>query len=371
MSYNFVPGINIATITPGDDFQGALDSLAALGGGTINLIFGTYNLTSDINIPSNVLINGNGAILDFGGGAYQFGVQGSNPYSTGTISAVFASPNVVGVGSSWDSSMEGQSILIGEYWYTILTVTDATNLILSSNFLGTNLTGDIYVIATLVTSVKVKDLTVQNSSVSLVRARYSNIITFDGVTAIGGDKGFDIQDSSNVFILNYTADTCITAGLYVNNAPFMVMDDGLTVNGGGMQITRTSNTAMSIFSLQGITGVGISFTDCHDIGLVNYAFVEIASHGVEFVSGNRDIQITIGQVQNAGGDGIRFTSTTDRCYVTVCSMLNSGGYGINIVDPTCDNNTILGVNFDSNLSGAVSNSGTGTLIRSNIGVSDN
>ena len=71
------------------------------------------------------------------------------------------------------------------------------------------------------------------------------------------------------------------------------------------------------------------------------------------------------------GDGIRFTASDDNVIVSQSDIRKNGGYGINIVDATTTNTLISSNSFVSNTSGEVNNSGTGTLIRSNLGVVDN
>lgn len=65
-------------------------------------------------------------------------------YSTGTITSIAnGATAVVGSGTTWVASMVGQSIKIygnGDgVWYKIATVTDATHLVLASNYKGTTI----------------------------------------------------------------------------------------------------------------------------------------------------------------------------------------------------------------------------------------
>ena len=95
------------------------------------------------------------------------------------------------------------------------------------------------------------------------------------------------------------------------------------------------------------------------------------AHGIEFVSDNYNSQFNLMTIVDNTGDGIRFTASDDNVIVSQSDIRKNGGYGINIVDATTTNTLISSNSFVSNTSGEVNNSGTGTLIRSNLGVVDN
>lgn len=66
-------GGQVLSVGLGGDIQAALDTVAAAGGGQVNLKAGTYFLFADINIPAKVSLVGAGTgvtILDFGDQAY-------------------------------------------------------------------------------------------------------------------------------------------------------------------------------------------------------------------------------------------------------------------------------------------------------------
>ena len=61
----------------------------------------------------------------------------NDDYATGTVSATAKFRTVVGVGTTWTSSMEGSWIKVGGLWYEIETVTDTTNIITEKPILTT------------------------------------------------------------------------------------------------------------------------------------------------------------------------------------------------------------------------------------------
>lgn len=366
----FVIGGTIITINDITLFQTAINTVSSLGGGTVALVPGTYNATTSFTVPSNVTIDGNGATIDFGGGARQFLVQGTNPYTTGTASISFGSSTITGSGTTWVSGMIGQSILLGDFWYTITARASNTSITIDTPFKGTTISGDTYVIATTVNNVALLNLTVQNSSISLIKGRYISVINIDSVTAVIGDKGFEFTDTFSPVMLNFGTDSCTTSGAQLNNCPYATIQSFNILNGAGVALTRVSNCGIGIGSWQRITGVALSYTNCYNIGLNNYSIIECTSHGIEFVSGNNDLDAEGGYINTCGGDGIKLTATSDRINMSSNSLLNNTGYGINIANSNCDNNIILGNNFSNNTAGNVNNSGTSTIIKSNQGVAD-
>ncbi len=362
-------GIDVA---PTDNLQTVITALHAAGGGIINLSpEANYNLSSSITLYSNIFIEGNNATIDFGGGAYGFTMAGTNAYSTGTVSVSFGGTTVTGSGTTFTSGMVGQSILLGDFWYEIVTFTNTTHIVIGSTFLGVSLSGDTYVIADTIGNIGLSDMTIQNSSTSLIYGQYLTNINLNAVTCNAGDYGFNFDNSANVYLASFGANGCATAGVRLNNCPYATIQGFAILEGAGMTLTRVSNTGMGVGSFQGTTTVALKFTNCFNIGFLNYAIIGGASHGIEFISGNNDIDLGSGYVNTCAGDGIKLNATSDRITIGSTSLSNNGGYGVNVAEATCDNAIIIGNSFTSNSSGAVANSGTATLIRSNQGVADN
>jgi len=58
-STDSTPGLTVS-VPPGGNIQAAIDSVAAAGGGTVNLASGTFTITSSIRLKANVILNGAG-----------------------------------------------------------------------------------------------------------------------------------------------------------------------------------------------------------------------------------------------------------------------------------------------------------------------
>ena len=72
-------------------------------------------------------------------------IIGGQTYSTGTVTGTTGTPDVIGTTTVWTSAMEGGLVLISgdSTYYTVSSVTDATNLVLTTN-LGTSPSGATY-----------------------------------------------------------------------------------------------------------------------------------------------------------------------------------------------------------------------------------
>lgn len=363
----------ILTIQPTDDIQNYLNILNSYGGGILNLNpVSVFNVTSTLNWYSNITLNGNGATIDFGGTASQIMAQGNDPYSTGTLSVNFGSTTVTGAATSWTTNMIGQSILIGDYWYEISGVTGATSLTLSTEFIGTNLSGDTYVIATPIEGIGLQNVTLQNSSITLLSFRYVNGFVKDSLVITNGNIGINGQDSANCNLLNSDVDTCVS-GIVYNNVPFCTIDNNIVTNilgGTGINLTRVTNASILSLSIQSITGVGFQFTNCSNLALTSFAIIECTSHGTEFVSGNTDIDLVSGYYNACTGDGIRLTASSNRTSISATSFIHNTGYGVNIANANDNNNIIYGCNFTNNTAGNIHDLGTGTIATGNEGVAN-
>lgn len=361
----FVLGGVIITINKIGDLQSAIDSVNAVGGGIVNLEPGTYNASSSFTYSSNVTVDGNGAAIDFGGTANNFSATGTNPYSTGTLSVNFNSGSVTGSGTTWTAGMIGQSILIGDYWYTITARSSNTAITISPVFRAPSVSGVTYVIATTVDGIGILNLTLQNNiTVPLFDYRYVNGIVQDGLFCTISPQGVRGRDSANMNYLNSSCQTC-TAGMILNNLPFIVINNSgfIDISGGiGLDITGVTNSTIGTFSIQNVVGIGMKITSCSNLSLVNYSIIECTSYGIEFVSNNNDIDSAEGYVNTCGGDCIKLTASSNRCTIVATSLLNSTGYGINIASSTCNDNKIIAPAFSNNTAGNINDSGTGTFI---------
>lgn len=369
----FILGGVIITVNNVNNIQSAINSVAAQGGGIVNLEPGTYYATTSFTLPSNVSFDLNGAVIDFGGTANNISAIGTNAYSTGTLSANFGSGSVTGSGTTWTAAMIGRSILIGDYWYEITGRSSNTAITISPVFRAPNVSGATYVIATTIDNIGLGNGTLQNNITNpLFDFRYINGLVMDGLTTSISPQGIRGRDSANVQWLNSETDNC-TAGVLFNNVVFCTLNNFAVIDitgGTALDITGMSNSSIGIMAIQNIVGTGVSFTNCKNTGLLNYSIIECTAKGMEFVSGNSDMDFDSGYINTCGSDGVKLTASSNRIQITTTNISNTTGYQVNIADSSNNNNIILGNTFDGGGSGAVQNLGTSTIIKSNQGVAD-
>lgn len=371
----FQLGGTLITVSSIANLASAITTVSTAGGGTVALVPGTYNATISYIIPSNVTIDGNGATIDFGATANNFSAIGTNPYSTGTLAVNFNSGSVTGTGTTWTAAMIGRSILIGDYWYSITARASNTAITISPVFRAPNVSGVTYVIATTVDGVALLNITLTNNITNpIFDFRYCNGILMDSLICSNSPQGLRGRDSGNIQWLGSVIQTC-TAGMLFNNVPFCTLSNFLVadISGGtGMDLTGVTNTAISPGSIQNITGVGMKFTNCSNLGFLNYSIIETTSHGIEFVSGNSDTDLASGYINTAGGDGVKLTASSNRIEITTTNVLNTTGYQFNIANANCNSNMLTANTADGTGSGAIQNLGTGTRIApDNVGFSGN
>jgi len=143
------------------------------------------------------------------------------------------------------------------------------------------------------------------------------------------------------------------------------------LNGHGFEMDTVTNSKLDSLFILNATGDGMNIKNCKNLLLNAVVSKENTGSGIEFVSGNDMIVFAGCGVENNGDSGLKLTATSDNIFIQNSLLKGNTGYGVNIVASTCDNVIITGNNFASNSTSAVNDSGTGTVIRGNVGVNDN
>ena len=353
------------TIDNTQNIQIALDSIYTAGGGVLYLNAGTYTLTSDISIPSGVSIIGisvNNCIIDCNT-SYKVKMEGTNVYSTGTVTINNSSTAVVGSSTVWTSAMIGRSILLGDNWYEIVTRTDNTHITIANKYTGANLVGASYFIATINIGSGLYKVSITNATAEGLKIQYAlePVINNIFVTGCGTGLNFDqVVFPLLAFTSNENGVNVDFNNVYGFEISFS--DISFSTTGAGFVILNSGNATFFDSSLSGNFGNGMTVTGCNDMALISVNSKDNGAKGIEFVSSNNDCQLIAFTAVNNISDGIKLTATSDRISISNSSILTNGGYGINIAAATCDNNSVVVPLYNGNVSGTLSNSGTGTII---------
>lgn len=371
-----VIGGQYRTVAVGDNIQTAIDAVNAAGGGVVVLQNGTHTPGQDLTLYSKITLqgqNGDSAIIDFASGSYQIKAIGSGAYVTGTVTVANNGTTVTGSGTSWTGNVTaGQYIMLAGIWYPITVVTDNTHLTIGLPFADVALSGAAYTAATILSNVKIFNLTVKNSAVSAIKIKYVNNLFMDDVSCTSSLTGLELDTCSQIGTNNLDMIANYSNYLYTNSH-FMTSNgcssvDALT--GNGYTLNGVTNTSISASFVLNSAADGLNVTSCSNMK-IDIVTAENAGSGIEFVSGNNNIIFGPSRVESNGADGVKLTLSSDNIFVQSGFIKGNTGYGVNIVDSSCDNTVITSNNFSGNTTASVNDSGTGTVIRGNVGVSDN
>lgn len=376
ISGTIVIGGQYRTVAPGDDIQTAIDAVNAAGGGTVVLQNGTHTPASDLTLYSKITLegqNGDSAIIDFGTTGHQLRGIGTGVYTTGTVSVSNNGTTVTGSGTTWTGNVTaGQYIMLAGVWYPITNVGGNTTLTIGIPFADVALSGATYTAATILSNVHVKSLTVKNSTTSSIKFQYVNNLFLYDVATQASLAGTEIDTCSQISFLECDAIANYTNYIFTN-AHFMIHNGSSSIDalsGHGYQIDKMTNSSISSSFILNSSSDGMNISNSSNCR-IDVVTAENAGSGVEFVSGNDNIIFGPARVESNGADGIKLTASSDNIFITNAFIKNNTGYGVNNVSSTNDNLVITGNNFTGNSTSACNDSGTGTVIRGNVGLVDN
>ena len=370
---------NVVVVKPGQDIQAAIDKVNLYGGGKVILGSGTHFPLKSLVVPSHIIFEGEGSdnsIIDFNSTQSHFSITKTPETAAGTISVNNNSTAVAGVGTTFTDATAGDYILIRGIWYEIASITDDTNLVLSVPFADVDISATGYTIAAPKQDIAFIRMTVQNSAATTGSFNISigNEFLFEDVTIISGVRAMQLSTVSNITIRECEFIAQTTDGLKFTDCHYVEVNaSGIidTLANHGLLLSNITNSVFSKMFILNPAGDGVNLTSGNDVAFVNSSFVSAGGQGIELVATNNRILVSGNKVHSNASDGIKMTASSDDCIVSNNSIKDNGAYGSNIAAATCDNNLIIGNNFSGNVTAASNDSGTGTLIRSNIGLADN
>lgn len=350
-----------------ENIQEVTDSIHDLGGGTVFLRNGTYLLDSDVVIPSDVTFLGEtqgAVILDFQSQEHQIIIQGSTPYSDGTVSLANLDTTVVGTGTEWNEEMIGQYISLQGGYYVIGNVASATEIEIESPYEGSELTDDTYVIAEVESNVSLSTFTVQNSTHTngAVFFQYVQECNIENLNVYDSTIGINIQDCYSFTMEQFFIFGC-EIGLNINNSNTWTLNDFAVYSSftDNIVANRFYNCSISNFTNSLATGNGITATDSENWGLYDFSTPSCGGNGVELI-GCKEIQINSGNIAFSGGDGIKLTSDCLRIGISGSNLISNTGYGINVADVSDEDNIITSISYHDNTAGTLNDDGTDTVV---------
>jgi hypothetical protein len=372
-------GTKTIALSAGQSLQAALDDLASEGGGIIQLGAGTHLFTGNITLPVKTPIriegeNMTSTVISFGSTTNRIIAAGTGMYTTGTVS-ITSGVTVTGSSTNWLSSglVAGDQIFLDSRWYQIAAIGSNTSITLSEGYGGAVLAGASYRAGKIITDIEIKEVTITGSTSTSGALDVDDARNFlmEDVQLVGNNKGIVATNlsewqSNRCAVVSSTSDgVTLSTGSLINNTQLVTVANG----GHGVVASSIKTSTFEFSSSTGNTTDGYNLTSCTDISMSPQASAN-GGQGIECVSGNDNILIANGLIAYNTSDGIKLTATSDNCRISACKINNNGGYGLNIAASTCDNNVVTTSVFSTNTSGAVNNSGTGTVVKANVGVAD-
>ena len=367
------------TISPDRNIQDALDELRDSGGGILSLGTGTYPVSSNINLYSNISIEGastSGTTVSFAG-PFGFVSSGISEYTGGAIATISSSVLVFGAGTSWLSNVTtDHQFFIADRWYKIASVASDTMLILSEGYAGPTPVPSTYRAAKIVKDIEFRDFTITGSSGTGIDLNDCRNIVLEDMQISSNNKGITMDNCSEMDMRGIVIVTNTSNGCEFNNCGFANISGLSSVSNGGHGIVLNDcrTFPIQVSASNANTGDGYNITSGVDV-ILQVETSGNGGEGVELVSGNENVLVTGSVITGNTLDGVKLTGSSDNCRIVNSKITYNGpsnsGYGIDVNASTCDNTLITNNIFFENGSGEINDSGTSTLIRGNIGVGDN
>lgn len=352
-----------------ENIQDAIDDLTSTGG-IVFLTAGIHTPLTDIVIPSNVELRGQGietTFIYFTIAGTRIEIVGTAGYNTGTITVNNGSTTVEGAGgTAWVANLSSaMEIKLGDYWYGISSITDNDTLELDSDYVGANLAGQTYSTRTPVRNSILRDFTVFGSTLEGIYADYTyNLLIDHVITTLNGGNGITIKNSNyDLLDIVYSVSNGGDGIEMTDNDHCVVSSAGLACLSNvayGIYQDNSNNVQTGQLEIKGNGSGGLYFTDCNNCMTGAWQVHYNTGIGVEIIDCNRT-QFTTVSSENNTSDGVKFTSGDINCALTDSILFNNGGYGVNIADSTSEKIILSANTYKTNTSGAFKDSGTDTI----------
>lgn len=313
----------LLTAQPSMDLQSCIDLLDTYGGGVLSLNpTSTFYATNGLTIPSDIIIEGNGAVIDFGNTANGMDISGTDIVATGDVGVTLNSKVVTNSSALFTDSMVGQSILIGDYWYEIESVDSDSQITLAWEYIGLTGTISSTYVATTVNNVSIKDLTLQNSTGTIINFYGANLLLLTGLYVVDSVYSIIGKASSSVTIADSDVDFCEDGISLETVTYFVINNDGISniSDGNGITINGTSNSSINIISAQNVLYDALKMSNCSNTGIINYSFIQCGRHGIWLSDGNDSMDFNSGYIDTVGGDGIKIDTNSSNMEITTHNL---------------------------------------------------
>jgi len=354
------------------DIQSAIDYVSLHGGGRVFIQNGTYVLTANIVIPSNVKLEGEsmeGVLIDCNAGAFGVSCQGSaTEAGDGTITVTKDSATIEGAGTDFEAQVEVDDFIrIDDQWYQVASITDGDTLVLRTTYRGYTRAGLSYGVITPKQNVDFDSITVTNAGAAWpLKFSYLHNSHIKRARVMNG--------SSGGMYFNYLSDCSVRDCYSENNGGY-----GILINSCQstyfIGLSANSNDQLGI-QIQGSQTSGIfvlnSNADHNDWGGFKIIGGEKATYLGCTAIGNDDAGFNLTGVdycnlsncfaEKNNGDGILLDNNVDYCRFMTNTLLDNADWGMQINGGASSNdkNVVVGNVILGNSNGQLNDLGTAT-----------
>lgn len=397
------------------DIQEAINYVNGLGGGAILIRPGTYTLTDDLTLYSDILLEGSKAsecILDFDDNSKKIQATGwTNPYTTGLMAITNNSKIITGNGTLWDGNVSpGEWIFLTDAFYEVLSVDTDTQITLRYTYYGIDISAASYVFYIYKKNIIIKSLWIQRGGTLGLIATPQN-----------GDGAIKLSQVEDSFIDDVFIDNSLSSGIELENCNRVHLSSadsshndyrgfyGKNCEECSVLHSKFNNNGYNGFDLDeysdyntifGVTanhnyGDGIVFEGSRNIVLGNRALKNryrdgegcginvfgslnrLAEnecsdnfiHGIKLVGETNIVKSNICEANGDSGVGSGiyvYDTLADKNIISGNGCYTNQQYGVDISSADCDKNSIIDNQLVSNLVGAIHDLGTDTEIGHNM-----
>lgn len=172
--------------------------------------------------------------------------------TNGTISATNGSPNITGSGTTWSTSgvVAGDVIIINGVNYTISSVTNNTALVLTTNYVGSNLSGNNYFIYRPFTGIDIGSVGTVLSPHYYTNFKINNChFVMSAPVSVGVSVGYNNRGVS-IDNCNFAGALDLSAGSY---AVKTIYGSGSTNSQSQVTVTNCNGSQIFNLTVSGIT----------------------------------------------------------------------------------------------------------------------
>jgi len=343
----------------------------------------------EFNIHNIKFIDSDAEVILIGGTSIIGGTITNNVFLTGDSALIYADMDAV---NSWFRGVITENIML-DATLSGIQVINGEHGVIANNTISSARTG-IYIEQS--THMSLTDNVISDTSESGIKVQTAtSFILIDGnLLDTNGETGI-LVNATNCTAQNNIVKDCTLDAIKIFDSDCIIQDN-IIVNATlqGIELTVAAHHCVvsgNNISLCGLEAIYCDAPDCiisdnicyddgqtgagtyHEIQLLDDADRCIVSNNhisspgdssedcIHLDDGATQVSITGNYCYNGMGSGIALTANNDNCIITGNILHSNDDYGVEITAATCNDNRVLNNEYITNVTGAFSDGGTGTI----------